>query len=430
MSYVNVALGPFAFRAKKRPGKKVRVQDLRPTPAPQLTQAQKVADPDYQLSYEEKLAASQRRNQDRRRAHVLEEAAKSTLKYQEGGPSRTAKPGELASDPADIQKEFKAEQLRPRLGDNATDLRRYARRMAVKYGLNPDLYEAQIQQESGFDPNSTSSAGAQGIAQIMPGTARSWGVDPMDSKAALKVAAKQMANYYKQYGGKVGPKQGLNTDAYKDALIAYNAGPGRVGNSKLPGETTAYIDRIFNMAKKGGNYAGEGSSTKPLNALKTGEHLAKKFGLRLTSGYRTPEHNAEVGGVSGSYHTQGSKKNPMAVDLVGSSSEMKKAAAAAERLGYSTLIHDAGSGTHLHIQNDGGSSGAAPSSPTLPTDGLSGTSIPDEPITNSSSTEPVDEPNLFEWFYNMNMGQGMDEDSPIQQQNLFLAALINRRRKQ
>lgn len=93
-------------------------------------------------------------------------------------------------------------------------------------------------------------------------------------------------------------------------------------------------------------------STK--NALKSAEQLAKKHGLRVTSGYRSPAHNASVGGVQNSYHTRGSKNNPGAVDLVGSNKAMAKAAADAKKKGYSVLIHNAGSGLHLHIQNDQG----------------------------------------------------------------------------
>jgi soluble lytic murein transglycosylase-like protein len=49
--------------------------------------------------------------------------------------------------------------------------RRVARRKAEKYGINPRYFSRQINQESHFTPHISSSAGAQGIAQIMPGTA-------------------------------------------------------------------------------------------------------------------------------------------------------------------------------------------------------------------------------------------------------------------
>ena len=110
--------------------------------------------------------------------------------------------------------------------------RRIARNKARKYGLDPRTFQRQIKAESGFDPRAGSPAGAQGIAQIMPATAASWGVNPYKPKQALDAAAKHMAEYVKQYG------------SYKDALVAYNAGPGRVG-LPLYAETAAYIQRIL-----------------------------------------------------------------------------------------------------------------------------------------------------------------------------------------
>src|SRR4051794_30981776 len=104
------------------------------------------------------------------------------------------------------------------------DYRAQARRAAARYGLDPNIFVRQIQQESGFSPTARSGAGAIGIAQIMPGTAKAWGVDPTDPTAALNAAAKNMAGYVKQFG------------SYRDALVAYNAGPGRVGGA-LPAET-------------------------------------------------------------------------------------------------------------------------------------------------------------------------------------------------
>jgi hypothetical protein len=111
--------------------------------------------------------------------------------------------------------------------------RRKARQVARRAGINPTLFERQIQQESGFQPHVSSGAGARGIAQFMPATARSLGVNPDNPNDALKGAAQLMARYLKQYGGD-----------WKKALVAYNAGPGAVGGS-LPGETQNYIRSIL-----------------------------------------------------------------------------------------------------------------------------------------------------------------------------------------
>ena len=128
--------------------------------------------------------------------------------------------------------------------DTAT-LRAYARRAAVANGIDPNIFERQINAESAFDPNAFSSAGAVGIAQIVP----SWhpNVDPTDPYASLDYAARLMRGYVSHFG------------SYQLALIAYNAGPGRLmpGNPNyLPvatllsdsfggGETKRYVAKIL-----------------------------------------------------------------------------------------------------------------------------------------------------------------------------------------
>lgn len=112
-----------------------------------------------------------------------------------------------------------------------------ARREALRAGIRrPELFVRQIAQESNFDPCAGSPAGAQGIAQIMPSTAKGWGVDPWMPSEALRAAAIAMAKYEKRYGN------------YAVALQAYNAGPGAVARYKgqVPyGETKEYVRRIM-----------------------------------------------------------------------------------------------------------------------------------------------------------------------------------------
>lgn len=127
-----------------------------------------------------------------------------------------------------------------------TDWRAVARQAAVRHGINPVLFVRQIGAESNFDPRAGSPAGAQGIAQIMPATARGWGVDPWKPAEALDAAARAMAKYQRSYG------------SYRDALVAYNAGPGRVGKP-LYDETRTYIDRI--MGGKGEDAWGTSTPT-------------------------------------------------------------------------------------------------------------------------------------------------------------------------
>lgn len=114
----------------------------------------------------------------------------------------------------------------------AVDYEQMARDAARAHGIPEDVFVRQIRAESNFNPKAGSSAGAQGIAQFMPATAKGMGVDPWDPKSALYGSARLMSNYLKKYGN------------YRDGLIAYNAGPSRVGKP-LYAETAAYIKRIL-----------------------------------------------------------------------------------------------------------------------------------------------------------------------------------------
>lgn len=129
-----------------------------------------------------------------------------------------------------------AQQKSKKVNYNKAELIQYARKMAQRYGIDPDLFVRQINQESGFNPYVESNAGAQGIAQIIPETARAWGVkNVFDPYESLEVAAKQMANYTKKYG------------SYEKALIAYNAGEGalqKYGTNVPYKETQNYVKNI------------------------------------------------------------------------------------------------------------------------------------------------------------------------------------------
>jgi len=98
-----------------------------------------------------------------------------------------------------------------------------------------DLLTRLIWQESSFRPHVVSRAGAQGIAQFMPGTARERGLaDPFDPEQAIPKAAEFIAHLNEQFGN-----LGL-------AAAAYNGGPARVaswlaGRGDLPAETRSYV---------------------------------------------------------------------------------------------------------------------------------------------------------------------------------------------
>lgn len=110
-------------------------------------------------------------------------------------------------------------------------------RSGARWNVSPALLAAQLMAESGFDPNAGSPAGAQGIAQFMPGTAASYGLtDPFDPVAAIDAQAHLMSDLLRQFGS---PEL---------ALAAYNAGPGAVEPCNcIPAypETQAYVTRIL-----------------------------------------------------------------------------------------------------------------------------------------------------------------------------------------
>jgi hypothetical protein len=106
---------------------------------------------------------------------------------------------------------------------------------ARAHGLPVGFMTRIIWRESSFRPHVVSRAGAEGIAQFMPGTARERGLlDPFDPEQAIPQAAALLADLRRRFGN-------LGT-----AAAAYNAGPGRVaswlrGQGGLPSETRAYV---------------------------------------------------------------------------------------------------------------------------------------------------------------------------------------------
>jgi len=107
-----------------------------------------------------------------------------------------------------------------------------------KYGINPRLLKAVANQESGFNPNAKSGAGAVGLMQFMPGTASGLGINPLDPNQAVDGAGKLLSGYIKQFG------------SVDKALAAYNAGPGAVAkyNGVPPfAETRNYVSSIMSQ---------------------------------------------------------------------------------------------------------------------------------------------------------------------------------------
>ena len=108
-------------------------------------------------------------------------------------------------------------------------------------GIDPALLKGLVSQESGFNPDARSGAGAVGLTQLMPGTAAGLGVtNPLDPAQSLQGGAKYLREQLDRFGGDE-----------KLALAAYNAGPGAVqkyGGVPHFAETQNYVNSVMGKA--------------------------------------------------------------------------------------------------------------------------------------------------------------------------------------
>lgn len=109
--------------------------------------------------------------------------------------------------------------------------------LAARFDLSPALLEALVWQESRWQASAVSPAGARGLAQLMPGTARELGVNPDDPFANLEGGARYLREQLDRFDGDL-----------EKALAAYNAGPGRVisaGGIPRIRETQTYVASVM-----------------------------------------------------------------------------------------------------------------------------------------------------------------------------------------
>ncbi|WP_300383730.1 lytic transglycosylase domain-containing protein [Clostridium sp.] len=129
-------------------------------------------------------------------------------------------------------------------GENSEEIQAAIEKYANKYGVDKNLVLAIIKQESNFNPNAESTAGAKGLMQLMDFNSEAYGLtNPYDINQNIEAGIKHIKTYLGNYNGDL-----------EMALMAYNGGPGTMQNRgissskdlyKMPKETQKYVPSVL-----------------------------------------------------------------------------------------------------------------------------------------------------------------------------------------
>ena len=108
------------------------------------------------------------------------------------------------------------------------------RHASIRYGVESSLIRAVIATESAYDVGAVSHKGAQGLMQLMPGTARQLGVVcPFEPRENIMGGTRYLREMYDRFG------------SWPLALAGYNAGPRAVERRRFPAETRRYVQLVI-----------------------------------------------------------------------------------------------------------------------------------------------------------------------------------------
>lgn len=135
-------------------------------------------------------------------------------------------------------------EARKEINSGNMSIEEAVKKASTKYGIDESFIKAVIKAESSFDPKAKSHAGAMGLMQLMPGTARELGVtNPYDVEENIDGGTKYLRGLLDMYG-----------NSKELALAAYNAGPGAVRTrgvqgkediDRMPTETKNYVKNVM-----------------------------------------------------------------------------------------------------------------------------------------------------------------------------------------
>ena len=135
-------------------------------------------------------------------------------------------------------------------GEELAEIYSTVEKYCNQYGVDKNLVLAIIKQESNFDANVVSHAGAMGLMQLMDFNCEAYGLtDPFDIDQNIGAGVKHIKSYLDMYDGDV-----------EMALMAYNGGPGTMSRRgvtsaadlyKMPEETQNYVPKVMNYYKNG-----------------------------------------------------------------------------------------------------------------------------------------------------------------------------------